>query len=86
MSFNKGDHVVCVLGKKTYKGTPLLVEGMVYVVLDVKDEDGEVFIRVTDPKLSSLNFFASRFEFANTDTSTPVIRKIRQMEQRRRAA
>ena len=84
MSFNIGDHVVCVIGKKTYKGTPLLVEGMVYVVLDVKDEDGEVFIRVTDPLVGRINFFASRFELSSPGVG-PVIMKIRQMAARRAA-
>jgi len=85
MSFNIGDHVVCVLGKKDYGGRLLLAEGQAYVVSYVKEEDGEFFIRVTDPLIDNINFFASRFELSSPGVST-VIMKIRQMAERRKAA
>ena len=85
MSFNIGDHVVCVLGKKSYTGRQLLLEGKIYEVIHVKDEDEDTFVRVKDPLVGGINFFASRFELSSPGVG-PVIMKIRQMEQRRKAA
>jgi hypothetical protein len=72
------------MGKNSYgSGTSLIVEGELYRVLDVKEEDGECFVRVDSPTARTLNFYANRFELA---TATPrdslVVRKIKLMEQR----
>jgi len=84
MSFNIGDHVVCVLGKKDHLGRQLLLEGKIYEVIHVKDEDGHTFVRLKDPLVSGINFFASRFELSSPGVG-PVIMKIRQMAARRAA-
>jgi phage anti-repressor protein len=72
------------MGRNRYNnGAPLIVERELYKVLDVKEEDGQWFVRVDSPTARNLHFFANRFELA---TATPrdslVVRKIKLMEQR----
>ena len=83
MTFQVGDVVRCIEGKNKYRSDiPIIKAGEVYTILDVTHDGSDTFVKVDAPTARNLNFFSNRFVLATGQSTNPIIRKIKLMEQR----
>jgi hypothetical protein len=84
MTFQIGDVVICTMSKH-FSATRFktIVEGQEYVITNVSEFDGNVFVQIDG--YGELNLFTYRFELKQTTNkalNSRILRKIKVMEQR----